>query len=253
MNTRPEVTVVVPSLNQGRFLDRAIKSIHEQGVPVEIFIIDGGSNDGTADVILKWSSSLAGWRSFPDNGQSAAVNEGISKGSAPYVTWLNSDDYYIPGALSRLVSCLQNNSLAPMAYAKSWNEIQKSGKRSACKVEAFSESRFANKCIISQPATLIRRSVWEGVNGLNENLFMAMDYDLWWRIYKAYGTPYFLDDLVSVNSIHSETKTNKYRKLHFTESMSVVKCHYGSIPARWWLAYPYSVFFKAMINGFSLR
>jgi len=249
----PLVTVAIPSLNHARFLDRTIKSIYDQELPVEVFVIDGGSIDGTLDVIEKWSSYLAGWRSRSDDGQSAAINEGISRGSAPFVTWINSDDYYLKGGLKSLLSCIEDHPLSPMVYAKSFNENQNSGTRATTRVEKFSVNRLAEKCIISQPATLIRRSAWEALDGLNQNLLMAMDYDLWWRIYKAFGAPYFLDEIVAINSIHPETKTNKNRKLHFSEAMAVVKRHYGVIPARWWLAYPYSVGIKTLINRFFAR
>lgn len=251
--SEPVVTIAIPSLNQSKFLDRAIESVFSQGVEVEVFLMDGGSSDGTLEVIYKWSDMLAGWRSYSDDGQSAAINEGIFKGRAPFVAWLNSDDYFLPGALRSLVSCLQEQSSFPMVYANSLSENQISGSQKKTWVEKFSEDRLAKRCIISQPATLIRRSVWEDVQGLNVNLFMAMDYDLWWRIYRAFGAPFFLDEIVSVNATHPETKTNKYRELHFSESMSVVKLHNGFIPTRWWLAYPYSVLLKALINSCSLK
>ena len=81
----PIVTVAVPSYNQGRFLDQALASIFEQDVPVEVFVMDGGSTDNSLEVISRWKDRLAGYRSHSDEGQAAAINEGIAQGRAKYV------------------------------------------------------------------------------------------------------------------------------------------------------------------------
>ncbi|MCX8018772.1 MAG: glycosyltransferase, partial [Rhodocyclaceae bacterium] len=81
----PLVTIAVPSFNQGRYLETALASIFAQEVPVEVFVLDAGSTDGSVAIIQRWSKRLAGWRSHPDAGQAAAINEGIAQGRAPYV------------------------------------------------------------------------------------------------------------------------------------------------------------------------
>ena len=88
MATPPIVTIAVPSYNQGRFLQDALSSIFDQGLPVEVFVADAGSTDCSLDVIKTFESRLAGWRSHPDRGQAAAINEGIARGRAPYVLLL---------------------------------------------------------------------------------------------------------------------------------------------------------------------
>lgn len=88
--TAPLVTIAVPSFNQGPFLDDALASIFQQKIPVEVYVLDGGSSDNSLEIIRKWELRLAGWRSHADDGQAAAINEGIAQGSAPYVCWLNS-------------------------------------------------------------------------------------------------------------------------------------------------------------------
>jgi len=240
------ITVAVPSYNQGSFLDHALNSIFQQDIAVEVFVVDGGSTDGTLEVIRKWKHRLAGWRSHRDDGQAAAINEGIAQGTAPYVCWLNSDDWFLPGGLSRLVEKLEKQSEVPMTYGRVWNMVQDSGKRSPVWIEPFSERRLALRCIISQPATLVRRTVWEGVGGVNVKLHMAMDYDLWWRIYKVWGTPLFVDEYAAVNRVHADTKTNTQRARHYREAINVVRNHYGSVPLKWWLAQPYAVWFKSI-------
>lgn len=244
--TVPLITVAVPSFNQGQFLNDALASIFQQDVPVEVFVLDGGSSDNSIEVIRKWEHRLAGWRSQPDDGQAAAINEGIAQGRAPYVCWLNSDDWFLPGGLSKLLGELESNPVVPAAYGRSWNVVQKSGKRYPVWVEPFSERRLALRCIISQPATLIRRSVWDAVGGVDGQLHMAMDYDLWWRLFRHSGPLTFLDDFVAVNREHEDTKTKTQRRLHYREAMMVVRKHFGRVPLKWWLAQPYSVWFKSI-------
>jgi len=242
------VTIAVPSYNQGRFLDDALTSIFEQNVPVEVFVLDGGSSDNSVDIIRKWEHKLSGWRSHPDDGQAAAINEGVAQGAAPYVCWLNSDDWFLPGGLAKLLGELQQYPDSPAVYGRAWNVVQKSGKQYPVWVEPFDERRMALRCIISQPATLIRRSAWETIGGVDAQLHMAMDYDLWWRLYKSFGALHFVDDFVAVNREHEETKTKTQRRLHYKEAMKVVRKHYGSVPLKWWLAQPYSVWFKSVFG-----
>lgn len=131
-------------------------------------------------------------------------------------------------------------------YGRSWNVVQKFGKRYPVWVESFNERRLALRCIISQPATLIRRSAWEAVGGVDGKLHMAMDYDLWWRLYKSAGPLHFVDDFVAVNREHDNTKTKTQRRLHYKEAMNVVRKYYGRVPLKWWLAQPYAVWFKSI-------
>ncbi len=243
----PLVTVVVPSFNQGKFLDQALDSIFRQDVPVEVFVMDGGSTDESLDVIKKWGNYLAFWRSCPDGGQAAAINEGISMGTAPYVAWLNSDDWYLDGALENLLRKLESNVSAPAAYGRAWNFVEKTGRRYPVKVEKFEERRLAVRCLISQPATLIRRQAWDEVGGVDPCLHMAMDYDLWWRLYRSFGPLIFSEEYIAINREHEATKTRNFRKLHYAEAIAVVRRNYGSVPLKWWLAQPYAVWFKSFL------
>lgn len=244
--TTPLVTIAVPSFNQGRFLEDALASIFRQQVPVEVFVMDGGSTDNSVEVINKWAPKLAGWRSHADDGQAAAINEGIALGSAPFVCWLNSDDWFLPSGLSTLIGVLQTHLEVPAVYGRSWNVVQKTGKRAPVWVEPFDERRLTLRCIVSQPATLIRRSAWDAVGGVDSKLHMAMDYDLWWRLFKQVGQLEFVDKFVAVNRDHEATKTKTFRRRHYQEAMAVVRKYHGRVPLKWWLAQPYAVWFKSI-------
>ena len=242
----PLVTVAVPSLNQGRYLHDALASIYQQDVPVEVFVADGGSTDETGHVIQNWLPRLAGYRSHPDDGQSAAINESIAKGTAPYVCWLNSDDVLLPGGLRHLVEALEQHPEWPAVYGKVWNTDELLKRRRRVWTQAFSERRLAMRCIISQPATLIRRSSWEMIGGLREHLHMAMDYDLWWRLYRRFGPLGCVEHDIALNREHDSTKTRTQRKRHYQEAMAVVREHYGHVPIKWWLAWPASVWLSSL-------
>jgi GT2 family glycosyltransferase len=246
----PIVTIAVPSYNQGRFIENALNSILEQDLPVEVFVADAGSTDQSVNVIKSFESRLAGWRSHADRGQAAAINEGIANGTAPYVAWLNSDDILLRGGLNRLVDVLERNPSAPAAYGKVWNHVEATGARQPVWVEPFSERRLAVRCIVSQPGTLVRRSAWETVGGIDETLRMAIDYDLWWRLYKNFAPLEFVDEFVALNRDHADTKTNTQRLLHYREAMAIVRKYHGRVPLKWWMAQPYAVWLKAIANAF---
>jgi len=242
----PLVTIAVPSFNQGRFLNEALISIFAQEIPVEVFVLDGGSSDNSVDVIRKWEYRLAGWRSRKDDGQASAINEGIALGKAPFVCWLNSDDWFLPHGLTTLLSALQAHPEVPAVYGRAWKVVQKTGKRTPVWVEPFAEKRLALRCIVSQPATLISRSAWNAVGGVDSKLHMAMDYDLWWRLYKQVGPMQFVDRFVAVNREHEATKTKTLRRRHYQEAIAVVRKYYGCVPLKWWLVQPYAVWFKSI-------
>lgn len=249
----PLVTVAVPSYQQGQYLEEALSSIFRLDIPVEVIVADAGSTDESVDIILRWRDRLTSWRSYADRGQSAAINESIAKGRAPYVCWLNSDDMYVAGGLEQLINTLERHSDWPAVYGRAWNLHYQSGKRSPIRVEPFDERRLAIRCIVSQPASLIRRSAWEAVGGLDEHLRMAMDYDLWWRLYREIGPLGFVDAPVAIHRMHPGSKSSSMRYQHYAEAIKVVRRHYGRVPPKWWIAQPYAVWFKALVNRWHAR
>ncbi|MFM7274656.1 MAG: glycosyltransferase [Gammaproteobacteria bacterium] len=249
MSVGPVVTVAVPSREQACFLGEALDSLLAQELPTEIFVADAASRDGSVELIRSRAHRLAGWRSHADAGQAAAINECIARGSAPFVCWLNSDDLLLPGALDALVRALASSPDSPAVYARAWTQLP-SGRRRPVWVEPFDERRLALRCIVSQPATLIRRSAWEAVGGLDESLHMAMDYDLWWRLHRCGGPLLFLDAFTAVNREHAGTKTRLNRALHYREAIRTVRKYRGRVPLKWWLYQPWSVWGRAALARF---
>ena len=235
------ITVAVPSVNHGRFLDEALNSIAQQRVATRILLADAGSQDETPEVIARWAPRLAGWRSSKDAGQAAAINEALALDDSPYVCWMNADDTFMPGGLDTLAAALEANPEAPMVYGKAWVTNARGDRLVPAGVMPVTRWMLAQRCPISQPATLIRRSVWEALSGLDERLHYALDYDLWWRIFLRFGKPLQIQDYVATTRAHLDTKTARARQLHYDEAVGVVRRHYGRVPIKWRLVWPISV------------
>lgn len=241
-----EVTVAIPSFNQSKYLEQTLLSVINQDIDYEICVADGGSIDGSLDIIKKYEKEIRWWRSNVDDGQSSAVNEAVDAGTGRYIAWLNSDDILLPGSLRKMITYLDTHPEKPLVYGKALY-IDSSGKKlSDVYTQPFSTNSLRRRCIICQPATLIRRSVWQSLEGLDESLHMSMDYDFWWRVTKKYGDVGYIDDYIAASRVHSETKTNKFRQNHYKESMRIVKKYNGKIPLIWYLKIPWSVYYKSM-------
>jgi len=164
----PSVSVVVPNLNQGRFLEEAILSIINQpGLDIRIAIMDAGSTDESISVIKKYESYVSHWQSKADGGQAAAINEGISLlPPSDYVCWLNADDIFVNEGLTRMAAFMEQNQGSIAVYAKAYITDVKNRVISPYPTQPFSIKVLAKQCFICQPATLIRREAWEEVRGL---------------------------------------------------------------------------------------
>ena len=246
--TRSMVTIAIPSLNQGQFLNTALESIFSQDLPVEVVVLDGGSIDGSVEVIRKWEKKLLFWRSAPDGGQSAAINEGIQRGASPFVCWLNADNSLLPGGLKALLEALRQSPECPAAYGKCWTINEKGERILPFLTVPFSPWLLSNYCFIAQPATLVRRSAWEAVGGLDESLHMALDYDLWWRLYRYGGAFRYTHRFVALTRMHHETKTTRRRAEHYLEAMQVVRRHTGKVPLKWYAWWPLMVTLRSFLS-----
>jgi hypothetical protein len=242
------VTVAVPNLNHGRYLNAALESIFSQGVSVEVVVLDGGSEDESVRIIERWKERLLGWQIGPDGGQASAVNQGIAMGSAPYVCWLNSDDVFLPGGLRLLLDALSESLEPPVAYGRCWT-LNENGRRILPYVTApFRPWLLKNYCFIAQPASLIRRTAWEILGGLDGRLRMTMDYDLWWRLYRRFGPFLYIRHFAAGSRMHRDTKTSRNRPEHYDEAMRILRRHTGGVPMKWRLAYPLMVNLRSAIR-----
>jgi GT2 family glycosyltransferase len=230
------VGIVVPSLNQGRFLAAALGSVLDQPGDVVVAVMDAGSSDDSLAVIERYRDRLAHWRSAPDRGQAAAINEGVGRlDRARYVGYLNADDLLLPGAVARMADHLDRHPECVAVYGRA-HVIDATGQRlGEFPTRPFSRKRLAQRSIICQPASLVRRSAWERVGGLDDTLYMCLDYDLWWKL-SALGPIGYLDEVLASSRDHDATKTRGRQDLLYEEAFRVVRRHWGRVPWRWCLS-----------------
>jgi glycosyltransferase involved in cell wall biosynthesis len=206
--SRPLVTIVTPSLNQGEFIADAIDSVLAQDYPaIEYVVVDGGSTDATLDVLRGYGERIR-WTSGPDGGQADAIHRGFLAGSGRYLAWLNSDDRYVPGAIGAAVGELEANPAAALAYGKG-EFIDRGGTVvGPCEhIEPWDLERLVGTTnFLLQPATLFRREAYRAIGGLDLALRYVMDYDLWIRLGSKYPVR-FLPRVLAHARVYDETKT----------------------------------------------
>jgi glycosyltransferase involved in cell wall biosynthesis len=182
-NFKPLVSVVTPSYNQAGFLEDTIKSVLAQDYPaIEYLIVDGGSTDGSVEIIHKYKSELTWWVSEPDEGQASAINKGMAKARGEIVAWLNSDDLYLPGAVSRAVAEYQSHPQLGLVFG---NAVTIDAGGCPIKELIFPDWQLEDLIgfrIICQPAVFMARELYEQVAGLDLNYHFMLDHHLWIRI-----------------------------------------------------------------------
>jgi len=233
------VAIAVPNLNQGQFLEAALDSLQHSGVDVAIALVDAGSTDESRAILdrRQHNGELIYARSHPDAGQTAAINEGVAEAvrlapSVRYVGWLNADDVVLPGAFATLVRALDEHPEWSAAAGRAHCLSESGEVIEEIATQPFSVGAFSHACTICQPATLIRRSAWEAIGGLDASLQMCFDYDLWWRLARV-GTIGYVDDLIAASRDHAGTKTRQRRADYFREAIAVVRRETGGVPWHW--------------------
>ncbi|MDQ3005758.1 MAG: glycosyltransferase [Chloroflexota bacterium] len=180
----PLVSIITPSFNQAPYLEETIQSVLSQDHPrLEYMIVDGGSTDGTVEIIKKYEQKLAWWVSEKDKGQTDAINKGFARASGEMLAWINSDDSYEPGAVSAAVKYLHENPEVGMVYGDC-NFINEAGRVIGKFNSAQTDYRLLRQgyAHIPQQTMFFRADLWRQVGPLDTSFYFAMDYDLWTRI-----------------------------------------------------------------------
>lgn len=183
MTNLPRVSIVTPSYNQAAFLDDTLRSVLTQDYPhIEYIVMDGGSTDGSVELIRKYENQIAYWTSERDNGQADAINKGWSRATGEIVAYLNSDDTYEPGAVRTAVEHLTRHPETDMVYGHCY-QVNEHGERVGMlnAIPVNIRTLLLHNAIM-QPTTFFRRRVLDKVGLLDIELGHAMDYDLWLRI-----------------------------------------------------------------------
>ncbi len=205
----PNVTVVTPSFNQARYLKQTIESVFSQDYPrLKYIIVDGGSMDGSPQIIQSYASKLAWWVSEKDQGQTDAINKGFARARGDIFAWLNSDDTYEPGAVGAAVKFLHNHPEVGMVYANA-NYIDEDGRVIGKFPAAQTDYRRLRQGYvhIPQQAMFFRAGLWRDLGPLDPSFYFAMDYDLWTRIAARSEIRYLPDQTWANFRIHASGKT----------------------------------------------
>jgi glycosyltransferase involved in cell wall biosynthesis len=221
LSVHPKISVIVPSFNQGAFIEETFVSLISQEYPnLEIIVIDGGSKDGTVPVIEKYAVSISYWISEKDSGQSEAINKGFAKATGDIITWLNSDDCYEPGTLHKVAEAFNTDPSLAVWHGKSLLF----GEKRASKViglerdialhDYFPFMRFP------QPSCFLRFTELSKVLPVNNSLHYAMDFELIVKILLNGGKIKRSDDLLSRYRLHEASKSN--HNLAFLKEWSLV-------------------------------
>ena len=202
------VSIVTPSYNQARYLEAAILSVFRQNYPeIEYIIVDGGSTDGSLEIIQKYADRFAWWVSEPDRGQTDAINKGFARAHGEILAWLNSDDTYEPGAVAEAVAFLKENPQVGMVYGDA-NFIDENGRVIGKFPSRQTDRRrlLQGYVHVAQQSAFFRASLWREVGPLDPSFYFAMDYDLWVRLAQV-APLYYTRRLWANFRLHASGKT----------------------------------------------
>jgi hypothetical protein len=180
------ISIVTPSFNQASFLEQTLRSVLDQDYPdLEYLVVDGGSTDGSVEIIRRYAGQLAWWVSEKDRGQAEGINKGLARATGEVVAWLNSDDLYQPGAFTAAVQALEAHPECGMVFG---DMLALDGEGRLINIQRFGDWGLEDLMqfrIIGQPSVFMRRSVLEKVGFLDLNYHFLLDHQLWLRMAQA--------------------------------------------------------------------
>jgi glycosyltransferase involved in cell wall biosynthesis len=183
MNEFPLVTIITPSYQQAAFLEQTIRSVLDQDYPnLEYMVIDGGSTDGSVEIIRRYADRLAWWVSEKDHGQAEAINKGFTRAHGKYVAWVNSDDFYQPGAIRAAVAELEAHPQVGLVFGDVQVVDRDERILNILRYGPWDLSHLMTFHIIGQPAVFLRRSVLEQAGPLEMSYHFLLDHHLWLRM-----------------------------------------------------------------------
>ena len=231
----PKISVVTAVLNRARSIERALASVREQGYPnVEHVVVDGGSTDGTLE-ILERSDGIR-WISEPDEGLADAMNKGIAMATGDWIGWLNSDDYYLPGALDAVAAAVEHNRDVRWIIG-TCRIIDADDREIRSAITAYknwllrhySFRLYLTQNFVSCPSTFVRKDAYEAVGPLDPRYRISMDYDVFLRIARRWD-PAVLDRELAVFRMEEGTLSVDGFEHQFVEHAEQARRHGAGHP-----------------------
>ena len=226
----PRISVITPSFNQAGFIEQTIRSVVDQDYPdLEYIVIDGGSTDGSVDIIRRYESRIAYWVSEKDRGQAHAINKGLERATGDIIAYLNSDDCYLEGALKRVATAFDHTPDCDLFHGRC-RVVDQEGVRVGERVGSITrydeildlwDVWWGGRNFV-QPEVFWTRRITEKVGPFREDLFWVMDYEYWLRILRAGGRVGFIDAELAAFRMHPSQKSTQPARTA-AELLSVVR------------------------------
>ncbi|MFY3743829.1 glycosyltransferase family 2 protein [Anaeromyxobacter sp. Red801] len=224
METRnvTSVTIVTPSFNQARFIEQTLRSVVEQGVSAEHIVVDGGSTDGTTNILARYEARLGYWQSRPDRGQTDALNQGMARASGDIVGWINSDDYYLPGALRTVIARFAKPDRPDVVYGNAVT-VDESGRfmRENRHGRFSLNSTVALGMDINQQALFWRRELNPGIFPLDVSLRFCMDLELLVKMARRGARFARVSGCLGAFRLHGSSKTSTLEEVRQAEQARI--------------------------------
>ncbi len=219
----PRISLVMPNLNYGRFLENAIESILSQGYPnLEFIMVDGGSTDGSLEIINKYQASFSQTIIGPDEGQADAINKGLAKASGEIFQWINSDDLLEPDALFSVARGIKGHD----AVAGVCTDFDASGTETPVKLKRLSSGlmiRHPTRVTFHQPALWLRTEGVRACGGIDSRFHFMFDYDLTVRYLDLFPRVHYVDNSLVRFRLHPRSKTTTSHTEFLRERREIVR------------------------------
>jgi glycosyltransferase involved in cell wall biosynthesis len=234
------VSIVTPSYQQARFIERTLESVARQSGDVEHIVMDGGSTDGTVDILERWRDRIS-FSSGPDGGQTAAINAGIARARGEVLAYLNSDDVYCEGAVAAAVEAFERDPSADVVYGDAVHIDADDRLTGSYPVEEWSIERLKLVCFLCQPAVFFRRRVIERFGPFDARLHYCMDYEYWLRLGLRGARFVHVPVRFAASRVHDATKTRTRLREAHTETNDMLHERIGHVPDNWLWNYAHAV------------
>lgn len=233
---RPVVSIVTPTFNMAKYLEETIESVLSQDYPhIDYIVMDGGSTDGTREILEKYAGRLRYWCE-PDGGQGDAINKGFRESRGRVFSFLNADDTYLPGAVGVGVSALVADPAAAVVYGEGWHVFENGELMERYPTLPFSPDWLMRNCFICQPTTFMWADIFESA-GMMRTDVIALDYDLWIRIAQQGHRFVKVDDDLATSRMYRDNKTLRQRGAVYRDIIGIVKRRYGYVSYDWLFGY----------------